>query len=138
MRDVFADTAGWAHLLDSSQIHHEKAVSVYRAVQQGQKQLVTTNYVLTELVALFQSPLRLPRARIVQLIGGIKSSRFVRVVHVDESLDAEAWQLLSERLDKNWSLVDCSSFKIMQREGLLEALTTDQHFQQAGFVRMLE
>ena len=138
MRDVFADTAGWAHLLDSSQIHHEKAVSVYRAVQQGQKQLVTTNYVLTELVALFQSPLRLPRARIVQLIGGIKSSRFVRVVHVDESLDAEAWQLLSERLDKNWSLVDCSSFTVMQRGGLLEALTTDHHFQQAGFVRMLE
>ena len=89
-------------------------------MQQSQKQLATTNYVLTELVALFQSPLRLPRARIVQLIGGIKSSRFVRVVHVDESLDAEAWHLLSERLDKNWSLVDCSSFKVMQREGLLE------------------
>lgn len=135
---MFADTAGWAHLLDSSQIHHEKAVSIYRAVQQSQKQLVTTNYVLTELVALFQSPLRLPRARIVQLIGGIKSSRFVRVVHVDESLDAEAWHLLSERLDKNWSLVDCSSFKVMQREGLLEASTTDHHFQQAGFIKMLE
>jgi predicted nucleic acid-binding protein len=46
VKDVFADTAGWAHLLDSSQVHHEKAVSIYRAVQQSQKQLVTTNYVL--------------------------------------------------------------------------------------------
>ena len=95
MKDVFADTAGWAHLLDSSQEHHAKAVSIYRVVQQSQNQLVTTNYVLTELVALFQSPLRLPRAQLVELICGIKSSRFVRVVHVDESLDAEAWQLLS-------------------------------------------
>jgi uncharacterized protein len=87
---------------------------------------------LTELVALFQSPLRLPRARIVQLIDGIKSSRFVRVIHIDQSLDAEAWQLLSERLDKNWSLVDCLSFKVMQRR-VIGSIDDGSSFSASGF-----
>jgi uncharacterized protein len=107
-------------------------------LQQTDGRFVTTNYVLTELVALLNSPLRLPRAQIVHLIEGIKSSRFVRVVHVDETLDSEAWQLLSQRLDKTWSLVDCSSFLVMRREGLTEVLTTDHHFAQASFSLLLK
>jgi len=31
-------------------------------------------------------------------------------VHVDPTLDAQAWQLFTERPDKEWSLVDCASF----------------------------
>ncbi len=31
-----------------------------------------------------------------------------------------------------------SSFVLMQRLGLTEALTTDHHFTQAGFIRLLE
>jgi predicted nucleic acid-binding protein len=33
--------------------------------------------------------------------------------------------------------VDCASFAVMQSEGLLEALTTDHHFEQAGFQALL-
>ncbi len=60
------------------------------------------------------------------------------IVHVDAALDGKAWQLLKERQDKEWSLVDCSSFVIMRQRDLTEALTTDHHFEQAGFVRLLK
>jgi len=40
-------------------------------------------------------------------------------------------------LQKEWSLVDCASFVAMQQRGIFEALTTDHHFEQAGFVRLL-
>ena len=47
---------------------------------------------------------------------------------------AEAAVLLYEgRHDKNWSLTDCLSFTVMERRQLKQALTTDHHFQQAGF-----
>jgi predicted nucleic acid-binding protein len=46
--------------------------------------------------------------------------------------------LLSSREDKNWSLVDCSSFVVMQQRNITEALTNDYHFEQAGFVRLLK
>jgi predicted nucleic acid-binding protein len=45
--------------------------------------------------------------------------------------------LLTQRQDKDWSLVDCASFIIMQRRGITETLTTDHHFEQAGFRLLL-
>jgi len=62
----------------------------------------------------------------------------VDVVHVDTTLDAQAWQLLVDRPDKVWSLVDCASFVVMRQNRLIESLTTDPHFEQAGFVRLLK
>jgi predicted nucleic acid-binding protein len=43
---------------------------------------------------------------------------------------------LKARVDKDWSLVDASSFVVMPMLGIVEALTTDHHFLQAGFVRL--
>jgi len=53
-------------------------------------------------------------------------------------LDKQAWELLKNRPDKEWSLVDCSSFVLMQQRGMIEAFTTDHHFEQAGFMRLLK
>lgn len=44
----------------------------------------------------------------------------------------------SERRDKDWSLTDCISFVVMQEHGLTDALTSDRHFEQAGFRRLLD
>jgi predicted nucleic acid-binding protein len=46
--------------------------------------------------------------------------------------------LYGQRMDKDWPLTDCISFVVMEREGITEALTADQHFKQAGFVTLLE
>ena len=40
-------------------------------------------------------------------------------------------------LDKEWGITDCISFVVMQDLGLVEALTTDEHFKQAGFRSLL-
>lgn len=37
------------------------------------------------------------------------------------------------RPDKGYSLVDASSFAIMNRMGIKQALATDDHFRQEGF-----
>jgi predicted nucleic acid-binding protein len=36
-----------------------------------------------------------------------------------------------------WSLTDCISFVVMQDASLTDALTTDEHFRQAGFRAVL-
>jgi predicted nucleic acid-binding protein len=41
--------------------------------------------------------------------------------------------LYSQRPDKGYSLIDCISMQTMRREGLIEALTNDRHFEQEGF-----
>lgn len=57
---------------------------------------------------------------------------------VDEALHRAALTLLVERLDKTYSLCDAVSFLQMQAERETEALTTDRHFEQAGFIRLLK
>ncbi|HEY3322658.1 MAG TPA: hypothetical protein VGP72_19540 [Planctomycetota bacterium] len=46
--------------------------------------------------------------------------------------------LIERRTDKDYSLCDAVSFLLMQQNVETEALTTDQHFEQEGFVRLLK
>ena len=99
--------------------------------------LVTTNYIITELVALLSSRYHQPRQQVIKAINAIKKDASVEVVHIERAIDDEAWALLEARLDKEWSLVDASSFIVMQHFGITEALTTDRHFNQAGLAKLL-
>lgn len=138
MSGIFIDTSGWAELIDSSLAHHVLAAKIYRQARQQHRPFITSNYIITELVALLTSPLRIPRNKTIEFINSLKNSPLIEIVHIDVTLDNQAWQLLTQCEDKNWSLVDCSSFVIMRQRHLMEALTTDHHFEQAGFIRLLK
>lgn len=138
MSHIFVDTSGWGNLLDISQSYHHLAVEFYQKIITQKYQLITTNYIVAELVALLSSPLRIPRHKIIAFIEGLKQSSYVKIIHIDSPIDDLAWELLVKRQDKDWSLVDCSSFIVMQQHKLTEALTTDHHFEQAGFIRLLK
>lgn len=138
MSKIFVDTSGWGNLIDVSQPYHAIAADLYRNTKQQPSHLITSNYVLSELVALLESPLRIPRTQAIAFLKSLKASPAVEVLHVDLDLDTEAWKLLEARPDKSWSLVDCSSFAIMQQLGISHALTNDHHFEQAGFIRLLK
>lgn len=138
MNEIFVDTSGWGCLFDASQSFHTATANLYRTARLQNRKLVTTNYVLTELVALLTSPIRMPRLMIIELIEGLKLSPYVEIVHIDDSMDRDAWQLLRHRPDKQWSWVDCASFVVMEQRGIREALTTVHHFEQAGLLRLLK
>ena len=137
MNKVFVDTSGWASFFIKTDLHHEKAFELMMLWQQQNRRVVTTNYVLSELVALF-TRFHVRRVKALDYINGICSDTLVEVIHVDPPLDKEAWKLLENRLDKVWSLVDAASFVVMKNRRITEALTTDHHFEQAGFTRLLK
>ena len=61
----------------------------------------------------------------------------VGIISLAEQLYTRALQLYRERPDKERGRTDCISCLIMQDRGMTEALTTDEHFQQAGFRALL-
>ena len=63
MTNLFVDTSGWGHLVDPKQAHHLLAQTLYRrAKEQGrQGSVLTTSYIIAELVTLLTNPLRTPR-----------------------------------------------------------------------------
>lgn len=133
---LFVDTSGWAYLVDRrSDLHHSVQV-IYQQALTRNRVLVTTNYIIAELVALLTSRSTIPRQQIVMFIDALKTASHVEIIHIDTDLDVAAWTLLKTHADKHWSLVDASSFVVMSKIGMTEALTTDHHFSQAGFIKL--
>jgi uncharacterized protein len=58
-------------------------------------------------------------------------------IWVSESLHREAMALLLARQDKLYTLCDAVSFVLMRQRNITESLTTDRHFEQEGFRRLL-
>lgn len=133
---LFVDTSGWAYLVDRHDPLHSDVNTIYQHAVIQHRLLVTTNYIIAELVALLSSRSRIPRQQIFTFVDTLKIAPHVEIMHIDKAIDAEAWELLKSRADKQWSLVDASSFVVMNRYGMTESLTTDHHFTQAGFVRL--
>ncbi len=135
--DLFVDTSGWAYYLDRQNPLNAVAISLFKQTVIRRRRLVTTNYIIAELVALLTSRYHLPRKRVIVTINAIKAHPSVEVIYIERTIVEQAWTLLETRLDKAWSLVDACSFVVMRQRGITEALTTDYHFTQAGFTRML-
>ncbi|OQY26699.1 MAG: VapC toxin family PIN domain ribonuclease [Candidatus Cloacimonetes bacterium 4572_55] len=138
MNEIFADTSGWANYFVRTEPFHEAAKQLMQQWFKDHTRVVTTNYVLSELIALFISPLRIPRTQQIQAINTIKTVDWIEAIHIDKKLDDQTWQFLKERDDKMWSLVDCSSFVVMKECHITQGFTTDHHFEQAGFIRLLK
>ena len=135
---VFIDTSGWANLFVATESNHEKAKLWFQEARRQKLEMITTNYVVLELVALLNSPLRVPRSQLFQYVDAVRTASYIHLIHIDISIDIAAWDLLKTREDKTWSLVDSTSFVVMKQFDIQEALTTDNHFEQAGYIRLLK
>jgi predicted nucleic acid-binding protein len=131
---MLIDTSGFFSLYDEADAYHEQAVLFYDAAVVKR---LTTRYVLAEYTALAHVR-GVPRREIIKFSRLILDDKAIEIIWVDEILHRQAVALLRERRDKNYSLCDAVSFVIMRTRGIFESLTTDKHFRQEGFVRLLE
>jgi uncharacterized protein len=129
---MLLDTSGLLCCFDANEIRHHDAVGHYEAA--GRR--LTHNYILAEFVALAQAR-RLIRESSLAFVAEIAGDAEIELFWIDPILHAEALTLLQSQLDKSYSLCDAVSFVLMRRHGITEALTTDRHFDQAGFRRLL-
>src|SRR5712691_7102664 len=114
---------------------HARAVALAEQLEALGTRLVTPRAVLLEIGNALSKPRY--RQAAVQLLAALEADPKVEIEPLSESLYARAIQFYRERPDKEWGLTDCVSFLVMQDRGLIEALTTDEHFQQAGFRALL-
>ena len=73
------------------------------------------------------------RPLVVDFLLELRVAPRTTIEPLSDVLAAEGLRLFAARPDKHWSLTDCISFVVMQREGIPEAITGDHHFEQAGF-----
>lgn len=132
---VFLDTNGWLAILNASDSLHPAATSVWREINRLRRTIVLTDWIIAETGnGLAKTAARHAFFRAVDLV--LTSNR-VTVVYIDDTLLRNALALYDGRRDKDWGLTDCASFEIMRQMQISDALTSDHHFEQAGFTNLL-
>jgi len=133
MKTVFADTFYFLALLDSREQRHLQALEASR---DSELLLVTTEWVLAEFGDAYCQPQ--DRSAFVSLYRSMLDHPRFKIVPADTLRFQRGVDLFARRSDKEGSLTDCLSFLVMTEEGICEALTGDNHFEQAGFVALLK
>jgi predicted nucleic acid-binding protein len=132
---VFLDTAFVYALINTRDEWHHRAVEWQARLATEQRPLLTTDFILME-IGDGLAAIRF-RTQAAQIVATLRSSVLVEVVPASARLVEEAFFLYSRRTDKDWGMTDCSSFAVMRERGISEVLTTDRHFEQAGFRPLL-
>lgn len=128
MSTVFADTAYFPALLSPDDQLHPQARTLG---EQPTGPMLTTEFVLMEVGDGLSRPEHRPR--FVRLLELLESQPDVEIVPAGAALFRQGCALYSQRPDKESSLTDCTSFVVMREHGVSAALTSDPHFEQAGF-----
>jgi uncharacterized protein len=129
---MLLDTSGLLCLHHKPESFHDQARLLYKQARMR----LTHSYVLAEFVAL-ATIRRLPRMPALTYIKDLLENPDIETIWVDETLHREAMTLLLARQDKTYSLCDAVSFVLMRQQNITEGLTTDHHFEQEGFRKLL-
>jgi predicted nucleic acid-binding protein len=132
MNACFADTSFFLAILNAKDTFHASARDF---LAKGTFSLVTSDWVLVEVGDAMSAPAN--RSRFGSFYNLLKNRADVSIITASDSHVEDGMKLYLAREDKAWSLTDCISFTLMQRQGIDEALTADRHFEQAGFISLL-
>lgn len=127
---LFVDTAYVQGLYNKSDQSHDVCKQAVAFAQKA-KQLFITDAILMEIGNAFSTIQR--RAQGGKIIRDFLKSNRMTVVHLSPEYFEKALQFYEKRSDKEWGLIDCFSFIVMQEFHLDSCLTVDHHFSQAGF-----
>ncbi len=123
-RPTFIDTSYILALINTADKYHKRARATALAAHPP---FVTTEAVLTEIGNALSKIRWRPMG--IATLNDLRADPDIETVPVDSVLFDRAVALYGSRPDKEWGLTDCISFVVMEERGL----TTDRHFEQAGF-----
>ena len=127
--NVFADTSGLYAYVDADNVANAAARSAWNELRRIGASVVTTNYVVTETLALCQRRFGLGATRGFAL-GMVP---LLDIVWIGKEHHDRAVAALFAANRRDLSLVDCVSFETMRRLGIRRAFALDEHFREQGF-----
>jgi hypothetical protein len=133
---VYVDTAALIALGSKTDNFHSLASQVNQRLIAEKYTFLTTNAVVLELANAFSRVRYKPL--VISLIEAIQQSSKWHYLIIDETLMTQGLNLFKQRLDKDWSLVDCLGIHLARQFQITEIFTTDHHFEQAGFKILLK
>lgn len=125
---VFVDSSALFGVIAKNDLRHEQAADFFASTKDT---LIATDYIFDEFITLVR--MRTSHDAAVKIGEKIREG-LIKLVDVSTQDKEAAWEYFKKHQDKNYSSTDCTSFCTMQRLGIQQAFTFDEHFAQAGFI----
>lgn len=125
----FVDTSFWVALRFRRDRRHPDARATW---EKGRGPLVTSDLVLGETWTFLRRRAGHEHAR--KFYDAVRQLTELTVRHVDEDVVRDAWRWLVRHDERPYSFVDSTSFMLMRRLRIREALAFDGDFSAAGFI----
>jgi uncharacterized protein len=130
---ILIDTAYVIALVNRRDKYHAQAQRL--AKELAGVPLLVTDSILLEIGNALARHFR--QEAVVTIEHFLKSPE-VEIVYTTREMFAAAFARYKNYGDKEWGLVDCISFEIMEARGIQQALTPDKHFTQAGYAPLMK
>jgi predicted nucleic acid-binding protein len=134
--EIFADTNYWVALFNPKDSLFARSV-YYSESTPSTEPIVTSQVILGEVIEQFAKKSIFIKEHILRFIAELDRDSRIIIEPMTPKLFEDTIAFYRRHLDKEWGFVDCSSFVIMKRRGIKDALTYDRHFIQAGFKALL-
>lgn len=131
-KNIFVDTGAWYALADNSDQYHKKAAEHIKKLTHDGFIMTTTNLVVHETFMLLAR--RLSHKAAITFIDEIYADENVSIMHSNESVEQEAYNIARKYSEHAFSITDCVSFVVMKREAVKTAFTFDKHFRTMHFL----
>lgn len=127
---VFIDTWAWLAIANGNDNYHETAKECLDDIVSNNKEMVTSDYVLDEVItSLYSKTSHENSVCFVETLLQSAVKGELTIERVDEGRFQQAWLMRKKYTDKNSiSFTDFSSFIIMQDLKIKQAFTGDNHF----------
>ena len=129
---IFADASFWIGRALPRDSRHAAARALELVARS--ERVVTSEPVLGETWIILRR--RLSHVAAFHALDSIRALPEIRIEHVSEEVEGEAWSWLRVHDERAYSFVDATSFALMRKLRIREALAFDGDFAAAGFVEL--
>jgi uncharacterized protein len=128
----FIDTSFIIALESVSDVNHLQSLIIWNNLHLQTDTYLITDYILDEILTFFNTKGFHNKA--IEIVENIQNSAKIEILQIDKKIFDNAFQFLKKSKDKTYSFTDCTSFVIMHKNKISNALSFDKHFIQAGFI----
>ncbi len=132
---IIADTGFWIALFNKHDKNHLSAKNSFKPLSLKYR-ICVSDFIIFETMTYLNCSVKRHDSAVL-FLRKIQQIGFTVFV-VDETIKSDALDLFIRYSDKDFSVTDCTSFVIMQQNGIQKYAGFDSHFQQMGFICVSE
>jgi uncharacterized protein len=126
---IYIDTSAFYALMDRADGYHQSAKALWPSLLEDSISLLTSNYVVSESMALIQNRLGFEAASLWYK----DVLAVLNIYWVDQTTHRRAYELWLGLGRSRCSLVECTSYAIMHQKYIEKVFSFKRHFAEQGF-----